>query len=374
MNVMNTLFRVCFLFVVLSFMSACDKETEFVYVKDDLKWSDALLQLNWGDGTTYVIGHKTPDVDAVCSAVGYASLMQSLGFKCEARVAGETNRETKYLQKRLGIYVPQVLDTLTPTDRFIMTDHSEYIQAVNGAEHATLLQIIDHHSLGNATTSNPLYYRSAPVGATCTLVFTAFRDFGVEIPDSIAKVLLAGILSDTSNRTKTYTKVDSIAYTELTAQLRIADETEDIYKGMVEASCSYDGMTDEEIYHTDDKEYEIAGVYLGIGSLDWYDASTFDSFLEKILHAMQKIRAEKGMQMIFCKVDLHSDPPYTPPTVVRKEAVSYVIYDGEGAKEIMENAYGKSVGKSWVNSGKKLSRKTDLVPVITDALKRMAQE
>ncbi|MCF0202928.1 MAG: DHH family phosphoesterase [Bacteroidaceae bacterium] len=374
---MNTFFRGFCLLAVLTLMSACEKETEFVYVpvKDDLKWTDALRQLNWGDGTTYVVGHKTPDVDAVCSAVGYAALMKSLGYKCEARAAGEANRETKYLQKRLGIYIPQVLGTLEPADRFIMTDHSEYIQSVSGAESATLLQIIDHHSLGNATSSNPLFYRSAPVGATCTLVFTAYRDFGVDIPDTIAKSLLAGILSDTGNRTSMYTGVDSTAYTELAAQLHIAEEeAEDIYKGMVEASCSYDGMTDEEIYYSDAKEYEIAGVYLGIGSLDWYDASTFDSFLERILVAMQRIRAEKGMQMIFCKVDIHSDPPYTPPTVVRKEPVTYIIYDGEGAKEIMENAYGPSVGKSWVNSGRKLSRKADLVPVITDALKHMAGE
>ncbi|MCF0175651.1 MAG: DHH family phosphoesterase [Bacteroidales bacterium] len=367
---MKTSFKIASMFMALTLTCACEKE--YIYVSDDLKWADALKQLDWGEGTTYVVGHKTPDTDAVCSAVGYAALMKALGYNCEARVAGEANRETKYLQKRLGIEIPQVLSALSPNDRLIMTDHCEYIQAVSGAENAVLLQIIDHHQLGNVTSSGQLFYRSAPVGATSTLVFTAYRDFGVQIPDAIAKTLLAGILSDTNNRTKQFTQVDSIAYNALATQLGIADETEDIYKGMVEASCSYDGMTDEEIYHSDDKEYEIASVYLGIGSLEWYDASTFVPFLERILDAMKKIRGEKGMKMIFCKVDLSSDPPYTPPTVVRKEPVSYIIYDGEGAKEIMENAYGLSVGKAWVNCGRKLSRKTDLVPVITDALKQMA--
>ena len=369
----RNLFKLCCLFVTLALLTSCDKEIEYIYTTTDLHWADALRRLDWGDGTAYVVGHKTPDTDAVCSAVGYAALMQALGYDCEARTAGEANRETKYLKERLGIAIPPVLESLSPGDRLIMTDHCEYIQSVDGADQAILLQIIDHHPLGNVVSSNPLFIRSASVGATSTLVFTAYRDFGVPIPDTIAASLLAGILSDTSNRTSAFTKVDSIAYAQLTAQLHLTEaDTEDIYKGMVEASCSYDGMTDEEIYFSDAKEYEIASFYIGIGSLEWYDASSLDAFLARILAVMSKIRQDKGMDMIFCKVDFSSDPPYTPPTVVRKDPVTYVIYDGDGARQIIEDAYGPSTGPAWVNTGKNLSRKSDLLPVITDALKKLS--
>ncbi|MCF0189478.1 MAG: DHH family phosphoesterase [Bacteroidaceae bacterium] len=364
------------LLIALLTLAACDKqvEKEYIYTTPDLQWADALRQLDWGTGTAYAVGHKTPDADAVCSAVAYAALMRSLGFNCEARKAGETNRETNFLQKRLSIFIPPTLNTLTPDDRLIMTDHCEYIQSVAGADQAKLLQIIDHHPLGNVTSASPLFIRSAPLGATSTVVFTAYRDFGVAIPDTIAASLLAGILSDTSNRTKAFTPTDSIAFAQLTAQLHLdSAAVEDIYRGMVEASCSYDGMTPEEIYFSDDKEYEIASFHIGIGSLEYYDATTFDNFLTSILTAMRKIRADKSMHMIFCKVDLHFDPPYTPPTVVRREPVTYIIYDGDHSREIIETAYGPSTGAAWVNTGKKLSRKTDILPVITEALKKLAE-
>ncbi|MCF0183305.1 MAG: DHH family phosphoesterase [Bacteroidaceae bacterium] len=370
-----TVGRLGCLIAALAVCCACDKQTEkeYVYVAQDMQWKETLQGLDWGTGTAYVVGHKTPDADAVCSAVAYAALMRSLGFRCEARRAGVTNRETDYLRKRLGIHIPPVIDMLTASDRLIMVDHSEYVQAVDGADRAKLLQIIDHHALGNAISGERIFMRNAPVGSSCTMVYSTYRDFGVAIPDSIATSLFAGILSDTENGTKNYTKADSIAITALADQLRITD-FEDIYKGMVEAACSYDGMTDEEIYQSDAKEYVVDDAYFGIGSLDWYESTTLDAFLDRIVAAMRKIRQDKGMEMIFCKVSLHSDPPYTPPTVVRKESVTYIAYDGEGAREIIEGAYGPSIeGKAWVNTGRNVNRKSELVPVITEAIKKRSE-
>ena len=44
----------------------------------------AMLQtLNWGGDTCFVYGHKTPDVDAVTSALSYAKLMNVLGYVCK---------------------------------------------------------------------------------------------------------------------------------------------------------------------------------------------------------------------------------------------------------------------------------------------------
>ena len=70
------------------------------------KFKCAFDALDWGNGTTtYVIGHKSPDTDAVCSAITYAYLMKALGYQCEARVAGKLNNETNFdlTRYRLGI-------------------------------------------------------------------------------------------------------------------------------------------------------------------------------------------------------------------------------------------------------------------------------
>ena len=44
----------------------------------------------------YVIGHRNPDTDSICSAIGYAHLKQALGENAVAARAGKINAETKY--------------------------------------------------------------------------------------------------------------------------------------------------------------------------------------------------------------------------------------------------------------------------------------
>ena len=62
----------------------------------------------------YVIGHKNPDTDSICSAVAYAELKNLLhgGGYCAAR-AGQINQETQYVlnffQAQAPIYVPDVM-------------------------------------------------------------------------------------------------------------------------------------------------------------------------------------------------------------------------------------------------------------------------
>ena len=64
-------------------------------------YRNILVGLDWGTDTTFVYGHKSPDVDAVTSALSYASLMRALGYNCKAKVSSATNRESAYISKRL---------------------------------------------------------------------------------------------------------------------------------------------------------------------------------------------------------------------------------------------------------------------------------
>ena len=79
----------------------------------------------------------------------------------------------------------------------ILVDHNELGQAVPGAEAVEILEVIDHHKLGNSHTILPISFTTAPVGSTCTLVARCYREQEVEPDKVIAALLLAGILSDT---------------------------------------------------------------------------------------------------------------------------------------------------------------------------------
>ena len=61
----------------------------------------------------YVIGHKNPDTDSICSAIAYANLKNKItGEKYIAKRAGEVNGETAYVLDKFQVSVPSLLDNV----------------------------------------------------------------------------------------------------------------------------------------------------------------------------------------------------------------------------------------------------------------------
>ena len=62
-------------------------------------------------GKIYIIGHKNPDTDSICSAIAYADIKNRLnsGKKYAAKRAGQINEETEYVLKRFGVEAPGYL-------------------------------------------------------------------------------------------------------------------------------------------------------------------------------------------------------------------------------------------------------------------------
>ncbi len=81
--------------------------------------------------------------------------------------------------------------------RVILVDHNERSQAVNGIDEAEVMEIIDHHRIGDISTANPIRFLNYPLGSSATIVTMQFREHGVEIPKGIAAVLLSAIMTDT---------------------------------------------------------------------------------------------------------------------------------------------------------------------------------
>ena len=73
-------------------------------------------------GTTYVLGHKNPDTDAVTAAIGYAALLRLQG-QAEAVAArqGPLRRETAYLLDRFGVAPPPLVTDVRPRVADVMT-------------------------------------------------------------------------------------------------------------------------------------------------------------------------------------------------------------------------------------------------------------
>lgn len=95
--------------------------------------------------------------------------------------------------------------------RVILVDHNERSQAVNGIDEAEVMEIIDHHRIGDISTANPIRFVNYPLGSSATIVTMHFREYGVTIPKGIAAVLLSAIMTDTVIlKSPTTTDIDRI--------------------------------------------------------------------------------------------------------------------------------------------------------------------
>ncbi len=98
-----------------------------------------------------------------------------------------------------------VVGILTRTDvikynkrKVILIDHSSSINAPKGIFHCDILEIIDHHKLGNIQTGYPTRYRIEPWGATASIVADEFKKYGIQPSKSTALLLASGILLNTN--------------------------------------------------------------------------------------------------------------------------------------------------------------------------------
>ena len=84
-----------------------------------------------------------------------------------------------------------------PRLKIILVDHNEPRQAIAALEEAELLEILDHHRLGNPHTHQPIRFTVDTVGSTSTLVTELTVEAGLSMPPRLAGTLLAGLVSDT---------------------------------------------------------------------------------------------------------------------------------------------------------------------------------
>ena len=61
----------------------------------------------------YIVGHKNPDTDSICSAIAYAELKKKItGDDYVAKRAGQINEETHYVLKKFKVDAPGLLQNV----------------------------------------------------------------------------------------------------------------------------------------------------------------------------------------------------------------------------------------------------------------------
>lgn len=308
--------------------------------------------------TTYVIGHKNPDSDSVGSAMAFAHLLRELGIEAEAAVCGAVNNETQFVLDTFGLEAPEVLENAEGR-RIALVDHSSYAQAVPGAEKAIITAVLDHHGMGDIADGTLFWVRSAPVGATASLVFLTYMECGVEIPEDMARVMLMGILSDTRGMARNVSALDRIAYDTLVEIAQILD-SDALYSSMAGALASYGEMDDLAIFMSDYKEYSAGGKRFGVAVANAFGEEEVRLMAERMDALMEEVRAERDLDMLFVIVNNKGSD--------KSENMMYMLAFGDGAEELLEMLYHNSDGDHYHVFKENLSRKTSVVPAIIEWL------
>jgi manganese-dependent inorganic pyrophosphatase len=298
--------------------------------------------------STYVIGHKIPDSDSVCSPIALSYLKNKLGEDTVAAVQGDINPETAFILEKFGVAAPEVKTSFAGESVYLV-DHSDLAQSPDDLAEATVLGIVDHHKLGDVTTSEPLECWIRPVGCTGTIVKEMFDANGVEIPKDLAGLMLCAILSDTVIfKSPTCTDKDKEAVAEL-AKIAGVDDVVALGIEMFNVKSAVAGTSIRDLVMRDYKDFNMGGNKIGVGQLEVVDLSIFDDIKADLMKDIGVLKEEGSRHTVLLLL-----------TDIMKEGSELLIASDDNA--IIEKAFaGQSAdNKMWLEGV--LSRKKQVVP------------
>ena len=177
--------------------------------------------------------------------------------------------------------------------RVLLVDHAEVGQSVKGVEKAEVVEILDHHHVGDIETSSPIPATFDPVGSTATLVIERFKTAGLRPEESTAKMLLAAILSDTVIlNSPTTTDRDREVVKVLEEFLGL--DAEAFGREMFEASSDVTDLSAEDIVNRDAKEYGTSsGERVSVSQIETVGTGLLER-KDELVEALEALRDGNG--------------------------------------------------------------------------------
>lgn len=240
----------------------------------------------------------------------------------------------------------------------ILVDHNEKSQAVDGVEEADVLEIIDHHRLGQSIeTMGPVFFRNQPVGCTATIVYQIYQEECVLVEPVHAALLCSAIISDTLMfRSPTCTPLDEQSARALAKIAGVEIET--LAQEMFNAGSNLKGKSAEEICFLDFKQFTVNDTVFGVGQVNSMSAEELKEIKEIVEPHLEKARQNHSLNMIFFML-----------TNIITES-SELLCCGPEAREKILNAYDLPDDTEQIMLRGVVSRKKQLVPTLVGALQQ----
>ncbi|EFR87719.1 manganese-dependent inorganic pyrophosphatase [Listeria marthii] len=301
---------------------------------------------------TLVFGHKNPDTDTICSAISYAELKKAQGADIEAVRLGELNSETAFVLDYFQVTAPRLVQTVAnEVSEVALVDHNERQQSVDDIDDVTVTAVVDHHRIANFETSDPLYYRAEPVGCTTTILLKMFRENEVEVSKTVAGLMLSAIISDTLLfQSPTCTEEDKVAAEKLAL---IAEVDIQAYgMEMLKAGADVSKKSVAELL-LDAKEFNMNDNKVEIAQINVVDVNDVLSRRAEVEALITNTIVEKGLDLYL----------FVITNILTNDSVGIAI----GSKtDVVEEAYGVKFIENQAPLKGVVSRKKQVVPILTD--------
>lgn len=301
-----------------------------------------------------IIGHKNPDTDSIIAAIACVDLYAKRGLDVTPAAQGKPAPETAFVLERFGLEAPEVVTSVAGRDVYVV-DYSDLAQAPDDFGECSLKGIVDHHKLGDMTSSSPLEAVIMPVGCTNTILKRMYDYLGFAPSKNLAGAMLCAILSDTVIfKSPTCTDADRKAAAELAAIAGVED-VKALGMELFTAKSAVKGVSARDLIMRDFKDFNMSGSKVGIGQLELVDIALLEDRIPELVEELGRMKAEGRHTAMLLLTD------------IMKEGSVLLMASEDPAK--VAGAWGKTLGEGnlWLEGV--MSRKKQVVPFLEKAFK-----
>ncbi len=251
--------------------------------------------------------------------------------------------------------------TLTDTNevdkkQVILVDHNNSSQSVDGLEEAEILEVIDHHNIGDINTKKPINFRNAGVGSVNTIIYDLYKENNVKIPREIAGLMASAIISDTlllTSPTTTIRDTDALINLSKIAKIKYKEYGIELLK----QGMTIKGLSNKDILHKDFKTYKVNEKIMGIGQILTADFNSMTKKINSLVNYLDEVSSTENIDVVTLFItDIF-------------ENISYCLYN-KNAENIIKNSFDLKEIYEGVPLKDIVSRKIQIAPYIMDALEK----
>lgn len=232
--------------------------------------------------------------------------------------------------------------------KFILVDHNEMKQSISDIEQAEIVEIVDHHRIGDIQTSTPITFRNMIVGSTCSIVSMMYKESGIKLSEKAAKLIVYGMISDTMNfNSPTCTAKDKEIANDIAKEFGF--DINAMAMELFANTATIKGKEFKALLYNDIKEYMLAGQHIAVSQIFTYDLDDVNEIEREYLEYMEAENSRYNydlLLMVFTNIEGRG---------------SRFLYVGQLSNTVKE-AIDRFTRKGYV------SRKKQIVPCLASEL------